>query len=282
MKPSNLKTRIVLDSGDPQETREALELLGFLDGQTTNPSLIANNPQTAGKKFSKNEILDFYKKVVQEISGLIPAGSVSVEVYADPSTTATDMIEQGKAFNEWIPNAHIKYPTTSAGLQAAEFSVSQRMRINLTLCFSQEQAAAVYEATKGAQKGEVFVSPFVGRLDDRGENGMDLIRNIINMYDSGDDHVEVLTASVRNLEHLLYAVALGSDIVTAPLKILREWVEQGLRIPDQDYRYQPLNLRDILPRPVELGRPWGEYGVKHELTDVGIAKFSSDWNNLII
>src|SRR3989344_3804163 len=200
MRPNHLKSRIFLDSGDPQETREALELLGFLDGQTTNPSLIAKNSATAGKKFSRSEILDFYKKVVQKISGLIPAGSVSIEVYADASTTATEMIEQGKIFNGWIPNAHIKYPTTTGGLQAAEFSVSQGLRVNLTLCFSQEQAAAVHAATKGAQKGDVFVSPFVGRLDDRGENGMDLIKHIINMYAAGDGHVEGLTASVRNLD----------------------------------------------------------------------------------
>ena len=133
MKPSNLKTRIFLDSGDPQETREALELLGFLDGQTTNPSLIANNPQTAGKKFSKNEILDFYKKVVQEISGLIPAGSVSVEVYADPSTTATEMIEQGKAFNEWIPNAHIKYPLFYSGLSSQFIFIFRACFLVLTI-----------------------------------------------------------------------------------------------------------------------------------------------------
>ena len=87
----NFKTRIFLDSGDPEETKEATKLLGFLDGQTTNPTLISKNPDAAarlarGEKFTGAEILDFYKKTVREISGLIPDGSVSIEVYADPST----------------------------------------------------------------------------------------------------------------------------------------------------------------------------------------------------
>src|SRR3990167_3042266 len=107
MRPEGLQTKIFLDSGDPAETREAIKLLGFLDGQTTNPSLIAKNPQTTGKKFSKQEILDFYKKVVQEISGLIPDGSVSIEVYADGQTSSDEMLSQGREFFQWIPNAHI-------------------------------------------------------------------------------------------------------------------------------------------------------------------------------
>ena len=85
-----------MDSGDPQETREALRLLRFLDGQTTNPSLISRNPETAGKKFTKAELLEFYKGVVQEISRLIPRGSVSIEVYADKGTSAQDMLKQGR------------------------------------------------------------------------------------------------------------------------------------------------------------------------------------------
>ncbi len=107
----------------------------------------------------------------------------------------------------------------------------------MTLCFSQAQAAAVYAATRGAKKGEVFVSPFIGRLDDRGENGMDLIANILKMYGKGDGHVEVLTASVRTLDHLLCAIKLGSDIITAPLAVLKEWKEKGLPMPKDDYPY---------------------------------------------
>lgn len=280
-----------MDSGDPDETREAIQVLGFLDGQTTNPSLIAKNPETAGKKFSKQEILDFYKKVVQEVAGLIPDGSVSIEVYADPSTTADVMLKQGREFNTWIaPHpilspegrgggsvAHIKFPTTTEGLKAAEEAVKEGMRINMTLCFSQEQAAAVYAATKGAAKGQVFLSPFVGRLDDRGENGMDLVENIIRMYQNGDGHVEVLTASVRDVGHMRRAIELESDILTAPLKVLKEW---KLTSPDPSSRGGE-TLRLIPYVEIDLNKLWREYNIQHELTDKGIEKFSQDWNSLI-
>ena len=228
MKPANLKTRIFLDSGDPQETKEVIKLLGFLDGQTTNPTLISKNPKAKeklvkGEKFTKEEILSFYKEIVTEISGLIPNGSVSVEVYSDKNTTAKQMLKQGREMFSWIPNAHIKFPTTHEGLSAAEQAVNEGMRVNMTLCFSQEQAAAIYSSTKGAKKGEVFVSPFIGRLDDRGENGMDLIKNIIEMHKVSNHHVKVLSASVRNLDQFLYAINLKSDIITAPFKVLKEW-----------------------------------------------------------
>ncbi len=291
MRPANLQTRIFLDSGDPAETRQALETLGFLDGQTTNPSLIAKNPETAGKKFSKQEILEFYKKVVQEISALIPNGSVSIEVYADAETSSEEMLEQGREFYEWIPHpspllgkergggAHIKFPTTTAGLEAAEQAVKEGMRVNMTLCFSQEQAAAVYAATRGAKKGQVFVSPFVGRLDDRGENGMDLIANILKMYQDSDNHVEVLTASVRNIEHMNRALELESHIITAPLKVLKEWKELT---PALSLKKRGSSALKPVPYvELDLEKPWQEYNIQHDLTDKGIERFVADWNSLI-
>ncbi len=281
MRPENLRTKIFLDSGDPAETREALSVLGFLDGQTTNPSLIAKNPETAGKKFSKDELLNFYRKVVEEVSSLIPKGSVSIEVYADHNTSAEEMFKQGKEFFKWIPNAHIKYPITSAGLEAAEKSIAEGIRVNMTLVFSQQQAAAVYVATKGAKKGDVFVSPFVGRLDDRGENGMDLIKNVIEMYKSSDNHVEVLTASVRSLEHFLKALEFGSAIITSPLKIIKEWKEAGTPNSNAEFRIQNSGLKAIEYEKIDLDRSWQEYNISHELTDKGIERFAQDWNNLI-
>jgi transaldolase len=225
--PKDLKTKIFLDGGDPEETKKAIDLLGFLDGQTTNPTLISRNPEVRerlekGEKFTEKEMLDFYRDTVREISNLVPRGSISVEVYADRSTAAENMLEQGKEMFSWIPNAQIKFPTAKEELKAAERALKDGLRINMTLCFTQQQAAAVYAAARGAKKGDVYVSPFIGRLDDRGENGMDLIRNVIRMYEKGDGHVEVLTASVRHLDHLLYAVKLGSDIITSPFKILKE------------------------------------------------------------
>ena len=280
MKPEYIKTKIFLDSGDPMETKAAITLLGFLDGQTTNPSLIAKNPETAGKKFAKEELLGFYKGVVQEVSSLIPEGSVSIEVYADKDTNAEEMLNQGREMFAWIPNAHIKYPTTEEGLKAAQQSVKEGMRVNMTLVFSQQQAAAVYAATLGAKKGDVLLSPFIGRLDDRGENGMELIENILRMYQEGDGHVEVLTASVRNLGHLLAAVQLGSDILTSPLKVLREWAETGLSM-QEDFIYKPAGLKAIPYEEVNLAQEWTAFNILHELTDVGINKFAVDWNKLL-
>jgi len=173
------KTKILVDGGDPQETRRAKELLGFVDGQTTNPSLIAKNPHikeliASGHKLSNREEMDEYKKIVQTISPLVGDAGVSIEVFSDEKTTASEMLTQGREMFSWIPNAYIKYPCTSEGLRAAQMSVKQGMRVNITLCFSQQQAAAVYAATKGT-KEPAYVSPFVGRLDDIGQNGMDVV-----------------------------------------------------------------------------------------------------------
>lgn len=286
MRPRDLKTRIFLDGGDPEETRDIIRRMGFLDGQTTNPTLISKNPEARkrldrGDGFSEEEIYDFYRAVVEEISSLIPQGAVSIEVYADMSTTAAAMLAQGTEMFGWIPNAHVKFPTSREGLRAAGQAVWNGLRVNMTLCFSQEQAAAVHAATKGAKKGDVFVSPFIGRLDDRGENGMDVIANIVEMYKEGDYHVEVLTASVRKLDHLFQAIRLGSDIVTAPYEILKEWAGRGLPVPGPEYRYDPGGLRPIPYRAVALDRAWDQYDIRHDLTDKGMEKFSADWNALI-
>ena len=286
MRPEKIKSRIFLDGGNPEETREIIRLLGFLDGQTTNPTLISKNPEARrrlerGEKFSEEEILTFYRQVVGEITRLIPAGSISIEVYADLTTRAESMLAQGREMFSWIPNAHIKFPSSREGLTAAERAVQEGLRVNLTLCFSQEQAAAVYAATRGARKGTVFVSPFIGRLDDRGENGMDLIAHILDMYRSGDGHVEVLTASVRSLDHLLAALHLGSDIVTAPYDVLRLWAEKGLSLPAPSYRLPEKGLKPIPPRKIDLGQEWRTFDLHHELTTQGLEKFSRDWNALI-
>jgi len=286
MRPKNLKTRIFLDGGNPAETKEIIALLGFLDGQTTNPTLIAKNPEARkrleqGKKFSEREIFDFYRGVVKTISGLIPQGSISVEVYADAVTPAAVMLTQGEEMFSWIPNAHIKFPTSHEGLKAAESAVKKGLRVNMTLCFTQEQAAAVYAATQGAKKGQVFISPFIGRLDDRGENGMDIIANIIKMYKQGDGHVEVLTASVRNMDHFQYALKLGSDIITTPYDVLKAWGERGMPIPGGDYLYDKKLLKTILYKEIDTTKKWDRYDIRHELTNKGMERFSADWNMLI-
>lgn len=286
MKPENLSTKIFLDGGDSAETKEIINLLGFLDGQTTNPTLLVKNPYAKerferGEKFTREELFSFYRRVIEDASKLIPNGSVSVEVYADRSTTIEEIIRQAREMFQWISNAHIKLPVTAVGLKAAEQLIKEGMRLNLTLCFSQEQAAAVYAATRGAKKGDIFLSPFVGRLDDQKQNGMELIKNILKMYQKGDGHVEILTASVRGLDHFLYALQLKSDIITAPGQILKEWLEKGMPIPDNNYSYQAPGLSPLPYQELDLEKGWQEFNFFHELTEKGIERFSQDWNNLI-
>ena len=109
---------------------------------------------------------------------------------------------------------------------------------------------------------------------------MDLIKNIIEMYKSGDGHVEVLTASVRNLDHFSAALSLGSDIITAPFKLIKDWKTKGMQVPEK-YSYQGKGLKPIGYQDLDLEKNWQEFDIKHELTDAGIEKFASDWNALI-
>jgi transaldolase len=286
MRPDNLNSLIFLDGGDPEETRQVIDLIGFLDGQTTNPSLIAKHPDAKGRfergeRFSEEELLNFYRDVVEELSTLLPDGSISIEVYADKDTRAEQMLEQAREMDGWIPNSHIKFPTSDEGLKAAEQAVKEGVRVNMTLCFSQEQAAAVYAATRGAKQGGVYVSPFIGRLDDIGQNGMDLIENVIRMYEKGDGHVKVLTASVRQLEHVMQAVKLESDIITCPFKLIRQWAESGFTVPGDEFSYTPEGLEPIHYKNLVLDQDWRNFDISHHKTDEGMEKFSADWNNLI-
>jgi transaldolase len=176
------KTKILLDGGNPQETLQINGLLGALDGQTTNPTFVAKDPEiqqliSRGHRLSLEEQKQEYEKIVRQISPLVGSAGVSIEVFADFQTTAEQMVAQGEEMFSWVPNAYIKYPCLREGLRAAKMSVERNIRVNMTLCFSQDQAAAVYAATKGTRE-PVYVSPFVGRLDDRGEDGMQLVQNI--------------------------------------------------------------------------------------------------------
>src|SRR5690348_9812470 len=241
------RTKILVDGGDPDETLRVKKLLGFVDGQTTNPSLIAKNPEiqqriASGHSLTSQEEKDEYRKIVQAISPLVGDAGVSIEVFADLDTSADEMLAQGEEMFTWIPNAYIKYPCTHEGLRAAELSVRKNIRVNMTLCFSQEQAAAVYAATKGSRE-PVYVSPFVGRLDDRGENGIDVVGNIKRMYANGDGHVHVLAASIRNLDHLLASFALNVELVTVPAKVLGEWAAEEFPLPQFGFTYTALDSK---------------------------------------
>lgn len=284
------KTKILVDGGDPAETLRMKELIGFVDGQTTNPSLIAKNPEIqglieSGNKLTLHEEENEYRKIVRVISTLVGDAGVSIEVFADLDTKAEDMLAQGEEMSSWVSNAYIKYPCTHQGLRAAEMSIQKDIRVNITLCFSQEQAAAVYAATKGT-KAPVYVSPFVGRLDDRGEDGMELVKNIKEMYERSDGHVHVLAASIRNLDHLLYCFALDAELVTVPAKVLREWAKEGFPLPDQNFRYRGVAAGDkalsaIPYKELDLTRPWQSFDIEHELTNKGIEKFVADYQSTL-
>jgi transaldolase len=164
-------------------------------------------------------------------------------------------------------------------------SVQKSIRVNVTLCFSQEQAAAVYAATKGS-KEPVYVSPFVGRLDDRGKDGMDLVRNIKKMYEPGDGHVQVLAASIRSVNQLLCTFALSVELATVPTKVLDEWAAKGFPMPDRDFRYRGVDasgkaLRAIPYRDLDLSPAWESFDIRHELTTKGIEKFVLDYRSTL-
>jgi len=278
------RTKILLDGGDPDETLRVRSRLEFLDGETTNPTCIARNPGiqkrlAAGRRLSRQEQFQEYRKIVQRISPLVGDAGVSIEVFADFRTTAREMLEQGEEMFSWIPNAYIKYPCVPEGLRTAQMAVRRGIRVNMTLCFSQEQAAAVYAATIGAAQ-PVYVSSFVGRLDDRGENGMDLVWNIKKMYAHGDGHVHVLAAS-RSLAHLLGSFSIGTELVSAPAKLLEQWVEAGLPQPDGDFVYQAVDadgkqLNPIPFKQLDLNSLWESFDLQHELTTKGIERFVAD------
>ena len=277
-------SKILIDGGDPQQTTRIRQLIGFVDGQTTNPSLIAKNPEImhlveSGHRLTEREEAGEYRKIVQAISPLVGDAGVSIEVFADLNTTADEMLNQGREMNSWVPNAYIKYPCIAEGLKAAQRSVAEGLRVNMTLCFSQQQAAAVYAATKGS-RAPVYVSPFVGRLDDIGQNGVDVVRNIKRMFDHSDHHVLVLAASIRNLQHLLYAFHVRSELVTVPARILEQWAKEGMPLPGDDFAYRPVGA-EIPYEELNLEQPWEQFNIEHELTRKGIQKFVSDYKSTL-
>jgi transaldolase len=277
------KTKIFLDSGNPAETKEVKEILGFLDGQTTNPSLVAKNPHIQELKskgvLNDQVIWDEYKKVALAIHQVIPTGSISAEVFADQDTTHEEMVAKGLELNTWFPGIFVKLPITHEGLIAARQLVAEDVNVNMTLCFSQEQAAAVHEATIAARPGQVYISPFIGRLDDIGYHGIDLVKNIIMMYQSWESHVMVLGASIRGLEHLFECFNAGADIVTIPLSVAKLWSAYGVEKNPQEYILEISEKKSIsyidMPK-----QDWVLYNIKHELTEKGIEKFVEDWRSL--
>jgi transaldolase len=287
-------TEIFLDSANPLETQSADRLLKShglpgVQGQTTNPSLlkkyIEGSETLKKKKLAHPDVLALYGDTVKAIAAII-RGPVSVQVIADNSTSADEMLTQARNYRLWIPNAVVKFPCTKTGLTAAEIFCREGP-VNITLVFSQSQAAAAYAATKNrgtdpeGKPYDVFVSPFIGRLDDRGEKGMDIVANILAMYKAmGDGHIKVITSSIRNLLQLQYALKLNSPAATVPLSVLDEWAASGCRVPDDTFIYDPQGLTEIPYREIMLEDSWQAYDLNHDLTDSGVSKFYTDWQEI--
>jgi transaldolase len=196
--------KFFIDTADVAEIR-ALNALGLVDGVTTNPSLIAKS----GRDMSE---------AIKEICDVV-AGPVSAEV------TATDfdgMMAEAKKLRAIASNVTIKVPLIEAGIQACKALSSDGTSVNVTLCFSAAQAILA------AKAGAAFISPFVGRLDDIGQDGMSLIDEICEIYENYDFATEVLVASVRHTMHVVDAARMGAHVVTVPPAVLRQMFKHPL------------------------------------------------------
>ena len=194
-----------LDTADIDSIRELRET-GLIDGVTTNPSLVAKS----GK--------DFFT-ILKDISKIV-SGPISAEVTALESD---GMVAEGEKLAKIAKNIVIKLPLTQEGLKACAKLTKKKIKTNVTLCFSPAQALIA------AKSGATYISPFVGRLDDIGENGMELIQKIKDIYSNYPKlNTKILVASVRNMEHITQAAIIGADVVTLPPKILEELYEHPL------------------------------------------------------
>ncbi|SNR84591.1 fructose-6-phosphate aldolase [Desulfurobacterium atlanticum] len=211
--------KFFIDTADINEIKKAYEL-GLIDGVTTNPTLIAKT----GKPFME---------VAKEILELVD-GPVSLEVV---SLDAKGMVDEARVLAKLGDNVVIKIPMTTEGLKAVKILSEEEIKTNVTLVFSPLQALLA------AKAGATYVSPFVGRLDDIGHDGMDLISQIVEIYSNYGFSTEIIVASIRHPKHVLEAALIGADIATIPFKVISQLA-------------------------------------KHPLTDKGIERFLEDWANV--
>lgn len=196
--------KFFIDTADLGEIREAARM-GLIDGVTTNPSLVAKT----GRK---------YVDVVREICEVVD-GPISAEVL---STEYDEMMREALAWRDVHPNVVVKLPLTQDGLKATRACAKEGIRVNVTLCFSANQALLA------AKAGASYISPFVGRLDDISEEGMELISKIVTIYRNYDFETEVLVASVRHPVHVQQAALLGADVCTVPFKVIEQLIKHPL------------------------------------------------------
>lgn len=196
--------KIFIDTADVKEIRDA-KALGVLDGVTTNPSLVAKT----GRPFDE---------VIREICALVP-GPVSAEAVCD---TAEDFIKEGRRLAKLAGNVVVKLPTTEPGLRACKALADEGIKVNMTLIFQPLQAMLC------AKAGATYVSPFVGRLDDIGEDGMAMVENTATIFKHYGFKTEILVASVRNPIHVLRAGLCGAHVCTIPLSVIGQLLKHPL------------------------------------------------------
>ena len=197
--------KFFVDTADVTEIKE-LAATGLLDGVTTNPSLVAK---------AKRD----FREIIAEICSVVP-GPVSAEVAA---TDLAGMLKEGRTLAKIAKNVTVKVPLTWDGLKACRALSDEGTMVNVTLCFSANQALLA------AKAGATFISPFVGRLDDAGADGMELVREIRTIYDNFESlNTQILAASIRNVLHVKQAAMIGADVVTVPPGVLRSLVSHPL------------------------------------------------------
>ena len=201
---------IFLDTANLEEIRHVARL-GVLRGVTTNPSLAA-----------KEGIADLsnYRVAIQEIAKIVD-GPISAEVL---STDAQGMVAEGREMAGWAPNVVVKIPSTIQGLEAISTLTREGIQTNQTLCFS------VNQALLGALAGASYVSPFVGRLDDGGHDGMQLVADMVQVFHNYRISTKVLAASIRNPLHCVAAAKAGADVVTVPYAVLMQMMHHNLKL----------------------------------------------------
>ncbi len=208
--------KFFIDTANIEEIKKANEL-GLLDGVTTNPSLVSKE----GREF---------KELIIEICGIVN-GPVSAEVI---SNDAKGMIKEARELAKLADNIVVKIPLIKEGLKAVKILSEEGIKTNVTLCFSAAQALMA------AKAGANYISPFVGRLDDIGHDGMEIVEQILAIYENYGYETEVIVASIRNPIHVLKAALMGADIATIPFNVMEQLI-------------------------------------KHPLTDAGLEKFLADW-----
>jgi transaldolase len=196
--------KFFVDTAEISEIRD-LNALGLVDGVTTNPSLV---------KKSGRDFIEVIREICDEIEGPVSAETVALDYEG--------MMAEGRKLAQLAPNIAVKFPLTWDGLKACRALSDEGRMVNVTLCFSANQALLA------AKAGATFISPFVGRLDDINLDGMELIRDVRTIYDNYGYETEILAASIRSVNHVREAALIGADIVTAPAAVLRKLADHPL------------------------------------------------------